>query len=506
MSPNKSIPSNDAPIKGTTTDQIKGEVETLLAWVVAASTLDLRSFEKQLLSRLWVLGRLLLTLFFETREASLRQTVSGLRGTVARNVATVFGEVRMWRTYVRGDEGHGYAPLDRALGLTADLVSANLLGLSVQLATQMPFDQVRAVLSLFVGYVPSSKTIKQAALGLGSLAFQWFELAPISPGDGQVLVVMFDSKGIPTATDRELKKRRGKRKKKGKAASPRHRGRQRRQTWQCRRKRGKKDMSKNARMCTVVTMFTLKRDGDQLLGPINKETFASFGPKELVFQWAQRRATKRGFGPDCGKTIQVVTDGDQNLADYTKRYLPHAIHTLDVYHALEYVWQAGTCLHAEGSPQLEQWYAKARAKVFGGRTEDLLKQLRAQLRRIPHKGPGNKGRRERLEQAIKYLSKRLRLHMMCYKQWRDLDLEIGSGAIEGVVKYLVALRFDHGGMRWIRERAQALLLLRCIHQNGQWDAFLDWALPLLAQPTFEQPVPRIQRTVPAPLPELAEAA
>ena len=52
MSPNKSIPSNDAPIKGTTTDQIKGEVETLLAWVVAASTLDLRSFEKQLLSRL----------------------------------------------------------------------------------------------------------------------------------------------------------------------------------------------------------------------------------------------------------------------------------------------------------------------------------------------------------------------------------------------------------------------------------------------------------------------
>ena len=257
-------------------------------------------------------------------------------------------------------------------------------------------------------------------------------------------------------------------------------------------------------MCTVVTMFTLKRDGDQLLGPINKETFASFGPKELVFQWAQRRATKRGFGPDSGKTVQVVTDGDQNLADYTKRYLPHAIHTLDVYHALEYVWQAGTCLHAEGSPQLEQWYAKARAMVFGGKTEDLLKQLRAQLRRIPHKGPGNKGRRERLEQAIKYLSKRL--HMMCYKQWRDLDLEIGSGAIEGVVKYLVALRFDHGGMRWIRERAQALLLLRCIHQNGQWDAFLDWALPLLAQPTFEQPVPRIQRTVPAPLPELAEAA
>ncbi len=70
-------------------------------------------------------------------------------------------------------------------------------------------------------------------------------------------------------------------------------------------------------MCTVVTMFTLKRDGKLLLGPINKEMLASFGPKELVFQWAQRRATKRGFGPDSGKTVQVVTDGDQNRSSRT---------------------------------------------------------------------------------------------------------------------------------------------------------------------------------------------
>jgi hypothetical protein len=54
MSPHNSLPSN-AAVKSTTTDQIKGEVETL-AWVIAASTLDLRSFEKQLLSRHQVPG------------------------------------------------------------------------------------------------------------------------------------------------------------------------------------------------------------------------------------------------------------------------------------------------------------------------------------------------------------------------------------------------------------------------------------------------------------------
>ena len=74
------------------------------------------------------------------------------------------------------------------------------------------------------------------------------------------------------------------------------------------------------------------------------------------------------------------------------------------------------------------------------------------------------------------------------------------------MNHLVAIRFDHGGMRWIRERAQALLQLRCIHQNGDWNAFLDWALPQLTKPNDEHPIPRIQRNVPAPLPILAEVA
>ena len=32
-------------------------------------------------------------------------------------------------------------------------------------------------------------------------------------------------------------------------------------------------------------------------------------------------------------------------------------------------------------------------------------------------------------------------------------------------------RMDHGGMRWIKERAEALPQLRCIDANGDWAAF-----------------------------------
>ena len=61
---------------------------------------------------------------------------------------------------------------------------------------------------------------------------------------------------------------------------------------------------------------------------------------------------------------------------------------------------------------------------------------------------------------------------MDYKALREQDLEISSGAVEGAVNYVIAKRFDSGGMRWIKERAEALLQLRCIEVNGDWDAFM----------------------------------
>ena len=63
---------------------------------------------------------------------------------------------------------------------------------------------------------------------------------------------------------------------------------------------------------------------------------------------------------------------------------------------------------------------------------------------------------------------------MDYKALRDQDLEISSGAVEGAVNHVIAKRFDSGGMRWIKERAEALLQLRCIEINGDWDTYISF--------------------------------
>jgi hypothetical protein len=54
------------------------------------------------------------------------------------------------------------------------------------------------------------------------------------------------------------------------------------------------------------------------------------------------------------------------------------------------------------------------------------------------------------------------------------DLVIASGQVEGTVRHLVGARFDCSGMRWTQAKAEALLHLRCIELNGDWQKYVAW--------------------------------
>ena len=96
---------------------------------------------------------------------------------------------------------------------------------------------------------------------------------------------------------------------------------------------------------------------------------------------------------------------------------------------------------------------------------------------------------------------------MCYAELADGDFEVGSGAVEGAVKNMVGKRCDQGGMRWICQRAEAVIQLRCIELNGDWDAFVEHVSERLQQYGVEEGRRvRIQRNEPAALPEVKDAA
>lgn len=474
-------PASSSAIRKRITDK----VESILASLSVRG--DQRQFcavERQLIGEVFALGRLFLAFFLAFREERLAGRVSRskrrserLTGPRPKILGTYFGRVRYWRVQLRPASGKGSFPLDDSLGLSADGFSMPVMSLCARLATLVSFDQVTALLLELLTWSPSKTTVEKAVLGFGRYTSSWFEGVPAPEGDGEILVIQFDSKATPTATAAELEKRRGKRDPKGRAPSPRHRGRDKRRRAGSKPRRSPGDKSKNGRAATIVVMYTLKQstaeDGTPLLlGPINRRTYASYAPKRHAFAVARREADKRGFTKHSGKTIQIVTDGDEDFETYVRESFPDAMHTLDVMHAIEYLWKAGACVYRKGSEELAVWVEELKTILYAGRTLKLVNELSRGLDSIPERGSANVTKRQRLDKIIGYFATRRK--MMRYDRLRRDDYEIASGIVEGAVKHVIAKRFDNGSMRWIRERAEALLQLRCIEVNGDWDSFVSF--------------------------------
>jgi len=286
-----------------------------------------------------------------------------------------------------------------------------------------------------------------------------------------------DGKCPPTATAAELAKRRGKRPPRAahacRCGCQRHRGRCQRQARGRRKRRKKGDKSKNGKEVVVVVMYTLRRGTDgQLHGPVNKKLYGTFAGRKVAALWARAEANKRGFGPDTTKTVQIVVDGAVSLKDYLETLFPKALFTLDVCHVVERLWKLGRHFHAEGSAALTAWVDELKTLVYAGRVDVLLERLRAWWRATAKRGPGTKGRRAALAEQIGYLEPRQA--MMQYERWLAQDLVIASGQVEGAVRHLVGERLDCSGMRWVQGKAEAILHLRCIELNGDWDKFVKW--------------------------------
>ncbi len=60
---------------------------------------------------------------------------------------------------------------------------------------------------------------------------------------------------------------------------------------------------------------------------------------------------------------------------------------------------------------------------------------------------------------------------MRYHQYLKKNYLIASGVIEGACRHYVKDRTERAGIRWSIEGAQAMLDVRSIYLNGQWDEF-----------------------------------
>lgn len=474
----------------TSIEQALVEVEQ--AWQRARRLPDvadgtLWTFERELWTLLLALGRALVTLFLARRAGMLRPMAYS-RGGVEYELAeerttelgTRFGKVPFTRMVGRRvDQPRAAADLavDRELGLAGGF-SLGVMMAMTRLCAQMAFAGARETFRETYEWTPSPRATLRMVDTIGGAARAFLEQAPPPDDDGEILVVQVDGGGAPMISTAECRRRR--RPHRRQHVPGRHARRlRRRERPRKRRTKGKK--SKNAKVAVVGVLYTLKRTAEGLEGPIGKRVYATFESHEALFIWLRHEADKRGYGH---KQTVFLADGSDTIWRLQEKYFAEAEVCLDWYHVVEKLWTAGGCFHSEGSQELKDWIAQQTKKLRNGAASAIITGLREDLAKIPKTGPGNKGKRERLEEIIGHLAKNQ--HRLRYKEMRSRDLDIGSGAVEGAVRNLIRMRFDGPGMRWSRGRSERLLHLRCILLNGQWADFASHLarrhIKLAAQP------------------------
>jgi hypothetical protein len=443
---------------------------------------DFDEFEKSLIKLVRSLGCLLVAYFMWNRHrcfnhGSYARRNPGGRFKIARPrcLRCWFGSLTYSRCYYEMPGGRGHYPLDFELGLVADGFSPKVISLVTRLATRLSFSSARLVCDYSLGWAPSQRTIEELVLPVGEYASQYMEEMPppVHASGSEIVVIEIDGKATPTATEEELEKRRGKRSsKKSCRCCQRHRGKD------CRRRRGKRkrrkkgDKTKNGRSITIVAVYTLKRGEDgKLHGPGNKRIWGSYAPRKMMLDWAKAEVERRGFRAD-GENVHFLSDGELALNKGLEERFPNATRALDIRHIEEKIWKVGNLFHKEGSEKLENWVEKQKKPLYEGNTDLLVKRLKRMLANVPARGPGTKKKREKLTAVISYIEKRP--DWMRYGKLREQDLVIATGIIEGAARYVIGERLDCSGMRWIEERAEMLLHLRCIEVNGEWDRFFNW--------------------------------
>jgi hypothetical protein len=485
----------------TSIDQARTEVQRAMRVVVTiadrGTPTAAAKVEQELWSAMLDLGRTMMALYFArqgTRWTGRSYRVEGrafvVVGTETTAIGTRFGKVTVAQPVGRAADDERAArdwPLQRDLGLPAGFTMLVVTTVA-RLCAQMAFAAARDLASHLFEWAPSPRAVLRMVDAVGERARDFLEQAPAPENDGEVLVITVDGKGAPSISSKEYARRA--RPHRTRDPNGRHNRRQRRRD-RPRVRRGPGKKSKNAKMAAVGVLYTLRRDAEgKLEGPVNKRVYATFESYRALFEWLVLEAKKRGYGTSKLTKVLFVADGADVLWTLQQEFFPDADLCLDWYHVVEKLWAAGKAL-CRGTrrhrAQLETWVAAQKKQLRRGKVDEVIAEIEQALANTATTGPGNKYRREVLETVRNHFVKNAA--RMQYARLRRDDLEISSGVVEGAVRHLVGVRLDGPGMRWGRDRAEAVIQLRCGLINRLWDDFTHY---LAAQPDFHlrpKPVP-----------------
>lgn len=363
-------------------------------------------------------------------------------------------------------------PLDAKLGMPESDTSYLLQKWSATRFVKESYNESRCTLQEIFGFAPSVNCLEDIAARAAEHAEVYFEQRPsIDPTPaGEILVATSDCKGVP------MRKIDAPGKKQDDDEAPRGN----------RLKKGEKNGQK--RMACVGGVYSVApfpRTVDEVLDEILRKEKQPQRPepqdkqlravltrevdgqvvnaKEVVFDWLAEEVHKRD--PKERRTVVAVMDGETKLRDLQELKIRRAIGVLDIWHVTEYLWKLTYCFHAEGSKAAQAFVATYLRKLLEGKVTRVI----GGIRQMATKGGLSKAKVKKVEGYLAYFA--ARVECMKYDEYLAAGYPIGSGVVEGACRHLVKDRMEQTGMRWRIAGAQAILSLRALYLNDDWDAF-----------------------------------
>jgi len=402
-----------------------------------------------------------------------------------RSYLSIFGPVEIKRTYYWEEDEGGYCPLDEKLNLPERWVSYLLQGWVQERAVKESFDDAIEDVEQFLNLRLPKRTHEQITHEASEYVPTFYEekKPPESETEGRFIGVEADGKGIrmipsdqPKKTEEETKPRRGKGEKPGLRRmavatadftfEPEARTAEemvailmKEETTKTQendsKRRGCKSDRKNPRM------------------PVNTRIAGTLTGKETAIKELAGRVHQRD--PTGEKTIIVLVDGEKSLETqirsvFRKEKLLARVDAfiLDIMHAMEYLWEAGTVLLGEKNKDRNPWVRRQALAVLQGRVGYVI----GGLKRICTCRKLTKTQERGLQKTITYFANHK--HMMRYNEYLQKGYPIGTGLIEGTCRSLVKDRMDISGAKWTQAGAEAILRLRSVKKNSDWNAYWDY--------------------------------
>jgi hypothetical protein len=195
-------------------------------------------------------------------------------------------------------------------------------------------------------------------------------------------------------------------------------------------------------------------------------------PLDAIFSWFAEQIRARNG--DLSKPMVAVCDGERALwsqvAELMKTMGVTIVCILDLFHVMERLWLAAYCFHSEGSAQAKAFVAERLERLLQGEVGYVI----GGLKQMGTKHKLSAAKQRQLDRVITYLENN-RSHMR-HDEYLSQGYPIGSGVIEGACRHVVKDRMEGTGMRWRIRGAQAVLSLRAVHINGDWQAFQNYRI------------------------------